>query len=296
MLLRLVSTRRTCTLVPPVPTRSLPIILRRNSTLSPFKKVKGEMSRFFNGFKQLFVEWQTMNRLKKNPEKTHEDFVFIHRTESNLKMAIPFLVVFALPVIGYTVPILAYFFTDYLPETFWTDEYKKKKKETLLVARKKAASHLKSLLEKNQTPLPMLPSDPSSFEKRELEIQGVVDLLCSSNLPWNSELEQISDRSVLHSFADFSQNFKLPKQWLRRNIQKQINFLRQDDLLIDKKGLENFTCQEIEEMCFTRGMQWENTRLHVMLFHMRSWIKLSKNPSVTSANLMTYSVLVMSSE
>ena len=93
--------------------------VRRVPKESLFSRIRSGLNHFLNGSKLLFRHSQRVREVKRKNENdwTREERLLLEQFRYDIKVGIPFVSLFALPIIGYSAPLLALLAPRYLPST-----------------------------------------------------------------------------------------------------------------------------------------------------------------------------------
>jgi len=90
-----------------------------------FRRIRGILNHYSLGAKLLHRHWTMARRLQKRVQAggaklTYAELVFLRQFRADMAVGVPFVLLFALPIVGYLAPALAVFAPRYVPSTFHT--------------------------------------------------------------------------------------------------------------------------------------------------------------------------------
>ena len=86
---------------------------------SLFARIRSALNHYWNGSKLLYRHAQHVRQIKKKDPQhfTRGEKLALEQFSYDIKVGVPFVTLFALPIIGYTAPLLALLAPRYLPST-----------------------------------------------------------------------------------------------------------------------------------------------------------------------------------
>lgn len=79
---------------------------------------------YIDGSKQLYKDIREIIKIRKKLQLSRREWRLKVHTKKNLAKAVPVLIFFFLPIVGYVVPVVCYMFPFVLPPIFMTPDQK----------------------------------------------------------------------------------------------------------------------------------------------------------------------------
>ncbi|KAJ3094610.1 hypothetical protein HDU97_007872 [Phlyctochytrium planicorne] len=233
---------------------------------SLMERIQTEALHYWHGLKLLGAEVSISSRLVmkllRGHTLTRRENRQLRRTTADLFRLIPFIVIVIIPFLELALPVLLYLFPNMLPSTFESKFQEEEKKKKLLKVRLEMARFLQDTVED----LTVTGSSRAAaakefgefFEKyRATGLQAPTEETIRIAKKFENELTLNSlSRPQLVSMARYMNiNAFGTDSFLRHQIDTRLRYLKADDLMIQKEGVESLTLQELQQICQSRGIR-----------------------------------------
>ncbi|KAG0327271.1 hypothetical protein BGZ99_008032 [Dissophora globulifera] len=223
-----------------------------------------------DGVKLLWVNKKIVASLKKAQKEdghqlTRREFQLIHKTDIDIKRMIPFGLVFLLAT--EYIPLIIIFAPQLIPSTCVTPSQ--------LEGRRKKIHEKRSVMTEKLIRL----------NRREINKEALANynsfIAIAKKYGDGFEYSMI-DRGHLASFCRFMglSGFG-PKFMLSKRLDKHMNYLKKDDLLLHKDGIDTLTFAELQLANEERGMRSLEVSKEHLERSLGYWLKLSLNNDAT---------------
>ncbi|KAJ1652373.1 hypothetical protein IWQ61_007281 [Dispira simplex] len=203
------------------------------------EKTKKLFRFYWNGIKQIqrnrVTAKQLTQKMNRGEALSRSEFLLIHRASSDVKKVIPFVVVAI--ILPELLPFLLVFAPGMFPSTCVTEEQ--------LVKKRKSAKETRQVIH-------------DAVVKASGENSGFVNLpniiRLADTYQWDLDIHNL-DKPALKNFGRFLGIGSVGmKHRLRDKLARHLDFLREDDKMIRKEGVETLSAPELHEACEARGM------------------------------------------
>ncbi|KAF8927797.1 LETM1-like protein-domain-containing protein [Dissophora ornata] len=235
-----------------------------------FRKGKEIVVQCKDGVKMLWVNKRIVKELKRSQKEeghqlTRREFQLIHKTDIDIKRMIPFGLIFVLAT--EYIPLIIIFAPQLIPST--------------CVAPSQLEGRRKKIHEKRSVMTEKL----IRLNRREINKEALANynsFITIAKKYGEGFDNQMIDREHLSSFCKFmGLNGFGPKFILSKRLNKHMSYLKQDDVLLQKDGIDSLTFSELQLANEERGMR----SLEVSKDHLEKslayWLKLSLSKDTT---------------
>ncbi|KAF9355847.1 hypothetical protein BGX34_010232 [Mortierella sp. NVP85] len=229
-----------------------------------FRKGKEIVIQCKDGVKQLWVNKRIVKDLKRAQKEeghvlTRREFQLILKTDTDLKRLIPFGLVFVLAT--EYIPLIIIFAPQLIPST--------------CVAPSQLEGRRRKMHEKRSAMTEKL----IRLNRREITKEGVANynsFITIAKTYGEAFDYKVIDRDHLGSFCRFMglSGFG-PKFMLRKRLDKHMTYLKQDDVLIQRDGIDSLTFSELQLANEERGMRSLDVSKEHLEKSLAYWLKLS---------------------
>ncbi|KAF9107886.1 hypothetical protein BGX27_008550 [Mortierella sp. AM989] len=235
-----------------------------------FRKGKEIVIQCKDGVKLLWVNKTIVKDLKRaqteeGRQLTRREFQLVHKTEIDLKRLIPFGLVFVLAT--EYIPLIIIFAPQLIPSTCVTPSQ--------LEGRRKKIHEKRSVMTEKLIRL----------NRREINKESLASyhsfITIAKRYGEGFDYSMI-DREHMASFCKFMglSGFG-PKFMLTKRLDKHMNYIRQDDLLLQNEGLESLTFSELQLANEERGMRSLEVSKEHLEKSLAYWLKVSLSKDAT---------------
>lgn len=274
--------------------------------LGTIQKFRYMIDVFWTGCKALFKDvrlaFQTRRKLglyqvQDFSRLTREELRHMRQTKQDLVKTFPVAFLFMVPFIGYSAPVLAYFYPrQLLSQQFWHPD-------------QKSEFVLEEYEKRSQYYLPLIKE--CGWTAKEIHNEELLKF-CLKTLdgfhPPNEELLEF--QNVFTQHEDFSlqkmpryhlvkickcwlipTGWYLPRWYLINALNKRILRLHQDDILIVRDGIDSLTPECIEQAVHVRGLDEASLNDESKRFWLQEWIQLSSNVKGEDVSFLAHSAV-----
>eukprot|EP01125_Pyxidicula_operculata_P007643 TRINITY_DN2592_c2_g1_i2.p1 TRINITY_DN2592_c2_g1~~TRINITY_DN2592_c2_g1_i2.p1 ORF type:complete len:280 (-),score=61.50 TRINITY_DN2592_c2_g1_i2:41-766(-) len=209
-----------------------------------------ESKSFWNGSVLLYKNMKVVSELNKKPTLTEQEYRFKYNTVEDFKGALPIVVLFILPIVGYLVPVLIISKPSILPPVYRNDNQKLVSSKELHKVQARIATELANKFKAN----PLV------------------------------NLEDLDDDSLskLSEFFSFSTSF-VPTFFLKKKLSEHLEYIKQDDLmLVSENKVDDLDKMSLIEICTNRGLcykleEFGETEVNELKSRLKSWLNTTTN-------------------
>ncbi|KAG0364684.1 hypothetical protein BGZ54_007266 [Gamsiella multidivaricata] len=235
-----------------------------------FRKGKEIVIQCKDGVKMLWVNKKIVKDLKRAQKEeghqlTRREFQLIHQTDMNLKRLIPFGLVFILAT--EYIPLIIIFAPQLIPTTCVTP------------------SQLEGLRKKTHEKRSAMTEKLIRLNRREINKEALANynsfITIAKKYGEGFDYSMI-DHQHLASFCRFmGLNGFGPKFLLTKRLDKYMRYIKEDDLLIQKDGVDSLTFAELQLANEERGMRSLEVSKEHLEKSLAYWLKLSLSKDAT---------------
>lgn len=257
---------------------------------SLFRKFRNIIDVFWYGCKALFTDVKLAVKTRRKlglyhkqdlSRLTREEVRHLRQTKRDLVKTFPVTLLFMLPFIGYSAPLLAYFYPrQLLSQQFWHPD---QKKEFILEEYEKRQQYYQPLVKE------------VGITAKEIKDKNLLDFcykIIDGAHPSNNDL--LSYQHIFASHDEFSLQkmpryhlvklcrcwliptaWYLPRWFLVNSLRKRVKYLQEDDGLIKRDGIDLLTRDCIEHAVHIRGLDETSLNDISMKYWLTEWIDLS---------------------
>lgn len=256
-------------------------------------KIREGAHHYWMGTKLLVYEVRISSKLLakvlKGQPLIRREYRQLVRTTGDLLRLVPFIIILIVPFLEFALPVLLKLFPNMLPSTFEDrlkneENIKKQLKVKLETAKflqdmteslaesDHGAKNLKELFEKAKS------QGGSLSAKEVVEVcRGIGDEVTLENLQ-RPQLLTLCRYMSIRAFG--TDNF------LRYQIRRAIEKLKQDDAMINNEGVDSLTHEELKSACNARGIRSIDVTDEYMKRELQQWIDLQLHHSVPAPLLV----------
>ncbi|KAJ3111424.1 hypothetical protein HDU96_005703 [Phlyctochytrium bullatum] len=264
---------------------------------SLWERIKHEAMHYWHGTKLLGAEAKISSRLVKKllngQSLTRRENRQLRRTIADLARLVPFLVIVLIPFLELALPFLLYLFPNMLPSTFESKFQEEEKKKKLLKVRLEMARFLQDTVEDiavTGSARAAAAKEFSDFFKkyRASGVQAPTEETLKIAKKFENELTLNSlSRPQLVSMARYMNiNAFGTDAFLRHQIDQRLKYLKADDLLIQKEGVDSLSLQELQQVCQSRGIRTIGVSPARLRSELNQWLELHLVHKVPSSLLI----------
>jgi len=279
---------------------------QRPKRITTFQKVRYMVDIFWAGCKALFRDVRLALKTRRKlglyhvrdySRLTREELRHLRQTRQDVVKTFPVALLFMVPFIGYTAPILAYFYPrQLLSQQFWHPD--QKKEFVLEEYEKRSQYYLPLIKECGITAKEIVNKDLLNFCLKTID----------GSYPENEEL--LHFENVFSQHEDFSlqkmpryhlvkickcwlipTGWYLPRWYLINVLNKRILKLHEDDVLILRDGIDTLTPECIEQAVHVRGLDEASLNDESKKFWLKDWIELSSNVKGKDISFLAHSAV-----
>ncbi|KAI8847845.1 LETM1-like protein-domain-containing protein [Chytridium lagenaria] len=272
---------------------------------SLIQRIKDEAVHYWHGTKLLGAEvsisWRLIKKLLNGQTLTRRENRQLKRTAADIFRLIPFVVILLIPFLELLLPFLLYLFPNMLPSTFESKYQVEERKKKLLKVRLEMARFLQDTVEDiavTGTSRAAAAKEFSEFFRkfRASGIQASTEDILKVAKKFENELTLNSlSRPQLVSMARYmNTNAFGTDAFLRHQIDNRLKYLKTDDLVIQKEGVESLSLQELQQVCQSRGIRTIGVSPARLRSELTQWLDLHLNHKVPSSLLILSRAFIIS--
>ncbi|KAF9907522.1 hypothetical protein BX616_000393 [Lobosporangium transversale] len=234
-----------------------------------FRKGKEIVIQCKDGVKLLWVNKKIVKDLKQAQREeghqlTRREFQLIHKTDADIKRLIPFGLIFVLAT--EYIPLIIIFAPQLIPSTCITPSQLEGRRKK--IHEKRSAMTEKLIL----------------LNRREINKEALASynsFLTVAKKYGDAFEYSMIDRAHLASFCRFMglSGFG-PSFMLRKRLDKYMGYIKQDDLLLQKEGIDSLTFSELQLANEERGMRSLGVSKEHLEKSLTYWLKINLNKDV----------------
>ncbi|KAJ3154214.1 hypothetical protein HK101_001672, partial [Irineochytrium annulatum] len=264
---------------------------------SLWERAKAEALHYWHGTKllgaEISVSSRLLRKLLRGQQLTRRESRQLKRTVADVVRVVPLIVIVAIPFMELALPFLLYLFPNMLPSTFESKYQEEEKKKKLLKVRLEMAKFLQDTVEDmtvTGTSKAAAAKEFSDFFKRYRASgsQAPTDEIIKVAKKFENEITLNSlSRPQLVSMARYINiNAFGTDTFLRHQIENRLQYLKQDDLLIQKEGVESLSLPELQQICQSRGIRISGVSPARLKSELTQWLDLHLTYKVPSSLLI----------
>jgi len=230
-------------------------------------KLKQLFTPFVTGGKQLFRDYRRTRQIKidlidnLNELSSREELRLVRKTEAEIKKALPILVAFWIPVVGYTVPFVCAAFPTILPDALKSEAQKTKEMNNLMARRRDISAQVLQRVREGLEFEPyfvdfaakLTPASKNQVNFLEnFESQEDRESLAQA---FQTPTDELSNRALTSLNSFFNHRSLLsPIAESDEFLRKYLELLRVDNFKLQRLGdLNQLSDVELSEALFERG-------------------------------------------
>ncbi|OZJ02619.1 hypothetical protein BZG36_03837 [Bifiguratus adelaidae] len=239
--------------------------------IAQFWKNAKELARFYkDGTKLLWANHKHAKELREKESQGHvlsrSEFQLIHRSNKDFRKLVPFVITFI--IVGEWIPLVVMFVPGLIPSTCITNAQLEKLRRKMYEKRNVMSQNV---LESSKSIKAISKEDFAN-------VNGMIRI--SKQFGPDFELQHI-DRPHLKAYCKFmglGHRFAT-KGMLIRRLQSHLDYLRRDDQLIAKDGVDSLVLPELQSAAEERGMRSVDVSETHLKRSLKYWISLHlRNP------------------
>lgn len=269
-------------------------------------KVKEGVHHYWVGTKLLVTEFKIsgrlLNQILKGKELTRRERKQLLRTSADLFRLVPFIVIVIVPFAEFALPFLLRFFPNVLPSTYEHEYEKEEKIKKVLQARLETARFFQETLEE----MALVSKKPEAakfaeafsdfFKKIRMTGQQLSnkDIMTFAKL-FKDELtlDNLSRPQIVSMCKYMNITAFGTTSFLRSQLRKRFKELREDDLAIQKEGVDSLNVTELQQACQSRGMRTIGVSSMRLRNDLQQWIDLRLKEQVPASLLVLARALTL---
>lgn len=275
-------------------------------------EVKGKkiVKHYWLGTKLLYTNISITFKLVKSLIRGHtlsrRERKLLVQTSADIFRLVPFIIIVIIPFMELALPILLRFFPNLLPSTYEWKDKKDEDRAKRLRANVEMAKFLQEAM--GELSLDLKKSNAVNADefidfmqkvKRGEKVTNKEIVIFSRLFEDELTLDKISREQLvaMHTYlhGNASQAIRwMSSDFLRTRISNKIEKIKQDDVLIQKEGLDALTLDELVDASIVRGMKVEGLNRTAIAKQLKSWLDLSLNQNVPPALLVLSRAFMMS--
>lgn len=284
---------------PPAPKKSL------------YTKIKEELARYWNGSKLFAKEtkltFSLMKKMRKGELLSRRERIQVSKTGADMIKLVPFSVFVIVPFLEFTLPFFLKVFPDMLPSTF----EEKERTEMKMKRRDQVKHQVSKIIHDTLNEYVIETSKDPKKEHENVKLAQILQKyrIVGQTIPTSDLLDMIESvlpKSIsVNSLSSFQlghicRYMDLPT-WgtdalMRYRLSNTLQVLQQDDLLIDKEGVDKLSFSELRNACQARGIVVMELSEEQMKLDLQQWIDLSVRHGIPQLLLILARALVLSSK
>ncbi|KAK5582972.1 hypothetical protein RB653_004562 [Dictyostelium firmibasis] len=245
--------------------------------------------------KNISIAVALIKRVIKGHTLTRRERRLLVQTSADVMRIVPFVIIVLVPFLELALPFLLKFFPNLLPSTYtWENERLegatvKSKSNSKVRGQLKDLLHEISVESKKDTKT----SDFFDFMTKVKSGQTVTSdevLKMSQYFKDDIIMEKISRQQLLMMHRYLAGSNFISKwysnEYLKAQIYKKLDKIKQDDILIKKEGLSSLTLEELVDAAINRGFKVEGYNRRFIEGQLDQWLDLSLNKSLPPSILI----------
>ncbi|XP_013404850.1 LETM1 domain-containing protein LETM2, mitochondrial [Lingula anatina] len=266
------------------------------------------LKHYYHGFKLLMYDVRICSRLvwriMNGKSLTRRERRQLVRTSSDLFRMVPFLVFIIVPFMEFFLPVALKLFPNMLPSTFEEEDKKQEKMRKKLKVKLEMAKFLQDTIE--ETALTKKKSTGETLHKFQQFIKKIRN---SEEMATNEEIKTFSklfedeitlDNLPRGQLIALCKLLELPavgtNNVLRFQLSMRLRYLKADDKLIEKEGVDSLTVPELQSACRSRGMKAIGISEKRLQSQLRQWLDLHLHDEIPSSLLLLSRALYLPSD
>lgn len=238
--------------------------------LSPYQKLQKWLQPFVTGSKLLYQEnrqaWAIRRRLKDGDAKSavvsRREMMVLRQAHRDLLKSLPLLAFFCVPLAGYAAPLLGYQFPKLLlPWQFWRPDQRtqffREDAEARAALYPTLVTELLRVDRDSHTLERMLKTEGTNLGLTPAQVGELAPFFEGpAALPrLGSPHVHVLARTAIMTVPALAPLLAVvPKTFLVARLEKRMDEMRVDDLLLIKEGIDDLSLSELEFACFERGL------------------------------------------
>ncbi|KAF2070089.1 hypothetical protein CYY_008598 [Polysphondylium violaceum] len=270
-------------------------------------KIKGVANHYWYGTKLLGknigIGIHLIKRIIKGHTLTRRERRLLSQTSADAMRIIPFIIIVLVPFLEFALPIILKFFPNLLPSTYTHENEKLEGKTLRSKGNMSVQAQLKDLLH-----------ELSVDSKKNTNSTEFYDFMTKVKMGETVTAEQVLKYSKFFKDDIIMEKITRPQllsmhrylaggspltQWysneyLKDQIYKKLEKIKQDDILIKKEGLNSLTLEELVDAAIVRGFKVEGYNRKFIEGQLDQWLDLSLNKSLPPSILILSRAFILS--
>ncbi|KAJ3119256.1 hypothetical protein HK098_005628 [Nowakowskiella sp. JEL0407] len=280
------------------------VVVSDGKKKSWWEKAKHEFHHYWTGFKllgaEISISGRLLSKLLKGEKLTRREQRQLRRTTGDIFRLVPLIIILLVPFLEFALPFLLYLFPNMLPSTFESKFQKEENRKRLLKVRLEMAKFLQETVEEvsvSGTGMSVAKEFNDFFQKYRTsgEQAPTEDILNIARKFRDDDTLQNLSRPQLVSMARYM-NITVfgTDTFLRHQIERQLQQLKQDDSLILQEGVDNLTMPELQNVCSSRGIRTVGVSPARLRAEVNQWLELHIKHNIPSTILLLSRAFSMS--
>ncbi|KAJ3414541.1 hypothetical protein HDV05_006455 [Chytridiales sp. JEL 0842] len=268
-------------------------------------RIKEEAIHYWHGLKLLGVEtkisYRLLVKLLRGQALNRREDRQLKRTIGDLFRLVPFIIILVIPFMELALPFLLALFPNMLPSTFESKFQEEEKKKKLLKVRLEMARFLQDTVADMAVSGSVRAQGAREFSDffnnfRTSGAQAPTDEILKVAKKFGDELTLTNlSRPQLVSMAKYMNiNAFGTDAFLRHQIENRLKYLKADDLLIAKEGIDSLTLPEIQQICQSRGIRTVGVSPARLKSELSQWLDLHLKYNIPSSLLILSRAFIIS--
>ena len=259
---------------PPAPTVPLP-------KTSLLQRMKEGVLHYWHGSRLLCLEtkisFNILRKLLRGEKLIRREYRQLLRTTGDLLRLVPFVIIMIVPFLEFALPLILKFFPNMLPSTFEDKLQAEEKVKKQLKVKLETARFLQDLAEGMANGNSKVEAMKNIFQKarisgKSLTAKEVLDV--SRHLIDAVRLDNLGRPELLSLCRYMGLSSFGTDNYLRYQIQRTIDKLKADDLLIHSEGIDSLSLEELKSACHARGIRTIGVPERYMQHELEQWLDL----------------------
>lgn len=263
-----------------------------------FREAKHIAVNFWEGIKKLWknsrIGYAIYRKKMSGVVLSRAEDRFFRQAKRDLVRSIPFILVWRIPLIGdFLLPWFVARYPELLPSTFTFGKEKPQLQEILYSRRIKQINALLKIKQDKTDTQTALSAQMSNIEtllengrttlsaKRITEFKDLLETFVQENEIHVARIEAVCDVLGLNNL------FK-PDWMIEKAFHKHIEYVKHDDLLINKEGIDSLSSEDLVDACMERGLQVLKLPAATLQVQLREWLQFSMTNPNTITPLLIY--------
>jgi LETM1 and EF-hand domain-containing protein 1 len=267
-------------------------------------RVKEGALHYWHGTKLLVYEtkisYKLLMKLLRGEKLIRREYRQLLRTTGDMVRLVPFIIIMVVPFLEFALPVILKLFPNMLPSSFEDRLQAEEKVKKQLKVKLETAKFLQDMAENMTGKAGTNVKDLKQlFEKTRtsganLTAEEVVEI--SQKLGEEITLENLGRPELLSLCKYMSLNAFGTDNFLRYQIRKVVEKLKQDDLMIYNEGIDSMTTGELKAACHARGIRTIDVPEYYMRRELQQWVEMQVKHSVPAPLLILSRAFALSED